>query len=59
MPPPPLFFPKHLKFFVNLLSLLVTEYSEEDVPTVFIVEFKTLIAVGYTLLKSSSLSVFC
>lgn len=47
------------KFFVNMFSLVFIVYSREDVLGVFILEFRTLIAVGYTFLKSSSLSIFC
>lgn len=47
------------KFFVNTFSLVFIVYSREDVLGVFILGFRTLIAVGYTFLKSSSLSIFC
>lgn len=51
------FFLTPFKFFVHTLLLVFIVYSREDVLGVFIREFRTLIAVGYTFLKSSSL--FC
>lgn len=51
--------PPPFRFFASVLSLVFIVYGGEDVLGVFILEFRTLIAVGYTFLKSSSLSIFC
>lgn len=49
-----LFFLPPFKFLVNMFSLVFKVYTGEDVLGVFILKFRTLIAVGYTFLKSSS-----